>query len=209
VKPGARALGLAVSTPPGAAPVVATVAAALVRADRAVDDLAFSTCTVGSTDYTDAVVDAVESLGREDLQYVLSAGVAPAWFNVLDLRRVHEAVDRPVLSVSFEASPGLADALREHFSGDDLERRLDTYERQPPRVAVPGLDAWVRAVGVDADEAVAVVRALTPAGERRPEPLRVARIAARAGRTFRAGDAGGPGDDDPGAPSEVDRDRDT
>ncbi|WP_313691965.1 DUF99 family protein [Halorarum halobium] len=186
MKAGARALGLAVSTPPDAEPTAATVAGALVRADRALDGLVFSTCTVGSTDYTDAVLDCVASLDREDVRYVLAAGIAPAWFNVLDLRRVHEAVDRPVLSVSFEASPGLESALREQFAGDALARRLETYRRQPERVRVDGLDAWVRAVGTDADEAAAVVRALTPQSERRPEPLRVARIAARAGRSLHA-----------------------
>ncbi|QLG63784.1 endonuclease dU [Halorarum salinum] len=198
MKSGARTLGIAVSTPPGVASTAATedaasgiVAGALVRADRVFDGLSFSTCTVGGTDYTDAVLDCVGTLGREDVQYLLTAGVAPAWFNVLDLHRVHEAVERPVLSVSFEASPGLASALGEQFSGAALEERLGTYERQPDRVRVDGTDTWVRAVGVDDDEATAVVRALTPDGERRPEPLRVARIAARAGRSFRGPDADG------------------
>lgn len=185
MKAGARALGLAVSTPPCETPTAATVAGALVRADRTFDGLAFSTCTVGATDYTDSVVRCVESLDREDVQYLLAAGIAPAWFNVLDLRRVHESVGRPVLSVSFEASTGLEAALREQFSGDALTERLSIYERQPSRVPVEGMDAWVRAVGVDDDEAADVVRELTPDGERRPEPLRVARIAARAGRSLR------------------------
>lgn len=195
MKAGARTLGIAVSTPPGVASTSATgharsgiVAGALVRADRVFDGLSFSTCTVGGTDYTDAVLDCVETLGREDVQYLLTAGVAPAWFNVLDLHRVHEAVERPVLSVSFEGSPGLASALREQFTGAALEERLGTYERQPGRIRVDGMDTWVRAVGVDDDEATAIVRALTPDGERRPEPLRVARIAARAGRSFRGPD---------------------
>lgn len=190
MKAGARALGLAVSTPPGDAPTAATVAGALVRADRAFDGLAFSTCTVGATDYTDAVVHCVESLDREDVQYLLTAGIAPAWFNVLDLWRVNDVVERPVLSVSFEESPGLAAALREQFSGDALAERLGVYERQPPRVPVEGADAWVRAVGVGDDEAADVVRDLTSEGERRPEPLRVARIAARAGRSFHRGSGG-------------------
>ncbi|QLG29108.1 DUF99 family protein [Halorarum halophilum] len=185
MKAGARALGMAVSTPPGETPTAATVAGALVRADRTFDGLAFSTCTVGATDYTDSVIHCVESLDREDVQYLLAAGIAPAWFNVLDLLRVHESVGRPVLSVSFEASTGLETALREQFSGDALAERLAIYERQPSRVPVEGMDAWVRAVGVDDNEAADVVRELTPEGGRRPEPLRVARIAARAGRSLR------------------------
>ncbi|WP_435145106.1 DUF99 family protein [Halobaculum sp. P14] len=202
MKPGARTLGVSVSAPSGAdesaetadgSGADAAVAGALVRADRVLDGLSFSRCTVGGTDATAAVVDCFERLGREDVQFVLVAGAAPAWFNVVDLAAVHEAVDRPVLSVSFEASAGLAPALREHFSGDALRRRLGVYEALPPRVRVSVDDdvdggdegsaaLWVRAVGCGDDEARRVVAELTPAGQRRPEPLRVARLAARGGR---------------------------
>jgi hypothetical protein len=43
---------------------------------------------------------------------------------------------------------------------------------------------YVRAVGVDDETAAAVVRTFTPEGGR-PEPLRVARLAARAARGWR------------------------
>jgi hypothetical protein len=190
VKPGVRALGVAESA---AGEDGATVAGAVVRADRAVDGLVLDTWTVGGTDSTATVVDCWERLDREDVRYVLVAGIAPAWFNVLDLRAVHDAVDRPVVSVSFEASEGLEPALREAFGDADadgdppaLAERLATYRRQPDRepVTVGDGTVYVRAVGCDAGEAREVVRAFTPEGER-PEPLRVARLAARAGDDFR------------------------
>ncbi|MFC7136252.1 DUF99 family protein [Halobaculum litoreum] len=199
--PGTRALGVAVSASDGAgAPEHATVAGAVVRRDRAVDGLSFSTCTVGGTDATDAVVDCWRRLDREDVRYLLVAGVAPAWFNVVDLAAVRAAVGRPVLAVSFEASAGLEPHLREHFAGEALDRRLAAYRSLPDRLPVRLDDAadadatdgagddepdlWVRAVGVDGAEARRLVRAHTPAGRRRPEPLRVAKVAARAGRSY-------------------------
>jgi len=179
VKSGSRALGVADSYGPDADR--STVAGAVVSADRVVDGLAFSTLAVGGRDATERIVALYDRLDRPDVRYLLVAGVAPAWFNLFDLPRIADATGRPVLSVSFEASPGLEPALREAFEGDALDARLATYERQPPRLAVDlnGERAFVRAVGLDGAEASRVVRAFTPEGGR-PEPLRVARLAARA-----------------------------
>jgi hypothetical protein len=179
VKAGARALGVAASaTGPSS-----TLAGAVVRADRAVDGFVFGRCRVGGLDATDAVLDLVDRLDRPDVRYLLLAGVAPAWFNILDLRRLHAGTDLPTLSVSFEASSGLESAIREAFDGEARERRLALYRDQPARerVALDDTDCWVRAVGCA--EPAAVVRAFTPEGGR-PEPVRVARLAARAADSF-------------------------
>ncbi|EJN59536.1 endonuclease dU [Halogranum rubrum] len=181
MKRGTRALGVAASD--GGARSI--LCGAVVRADRVVDGCTFGECTVGGTDATDAVVELFSKLGREDVQYLLLSGVAPAWFNLYDLHAIHEAIERPVLAVSFEASDGLDAALREQFADDALAERLAVYESLPPRrrVDVNGHTLFVRGVGIDDGEAESVVRAFTPEGGR-PEPLRVARLLARAGRAF-------------------------
>lgn len=179
MKPGSRTLGVAVS----AGDEVARLAGAVVRADGPLDGLVYGTCRVGGTDATAAIAALFHRLDREDVQRLLLAGVAPAWFNVVDLDALAEAVDRPVIAVSFESSPGLEPALREHFSGEALAERLAVYRSLPPqhRVAVDDHDLFVRAVGVDADRAAEVVRQHTDIGGR-PEPVRVAGIAASAHR---------------------------
>jgi len=177
VKSGVRALGVAESFHGDRS----TLAGAVVRASRVTDGFVFGTCTVGGTDATDAVIGLFDRLDRADVRYVLCAGIAPAWFNLLDLPVIHEAVDRPVISVTFEASDGLEPALEEAFSGEEFADRLAVYRRQPVREPVTVNDerVFVRAVGIDDGEAADVVRAFTPEGGR-PEPLRVARLAARA-----------------------------
>jgi len=189
VTSGARAVGVADSYRPGSAR--STLAAAVVRADRAVDGLTFSSLSVGGTDATDRLVSLLRRLGRPDARPVLVAGIAPAWYNVVDLSRVAAAADRPVVSVSFDPSDGLVGPLREAFSGGALATRLATYERQPPRRAVTLADdrVWVRAAGCSSGTADRLVREFTPEGGR-PEPLRVARLAARAGDAIpdRSGD---------------------
>ena len=182
MKAGVRALGVAESYRED----TSTLAGVVVRANRVVDGLAYATCTVGGTDSTTAIASLFEHLGREDIRYLLVAGIAPAWFNVVDLHRLFELTGVPVLSVSFEASDGLEDAIRDAFEGEAASRRLDLYHAQPARrPVVLGADTvYVRSVGLDDSEANDVVRGFTPEGGR-PEPLRVARLAARSADAFR------------------------
>ncbi|MEF8781493.1 MAG: DUF99 family protein [Haloarculaceae archaeon] len=182
MKAGVRALGVAESYRER----TSTLAGVVLRASRVVDGFGFETCTVGGTDATDAVVSLFDHLDRPDVRYLLVAGIAPAWFNVLDLHAIEDGIGRPVISVTFEESSGLAGAIREAFDGEAAKRRLATYHAQPDRreVSVDGERVFVRSVGLADDEAADVVRAFTPEGGR-PEPLRVARLAARAAETFR------------------------
>lgn len=184
MKPGVRALGVAESYRGDAS----ALAGAVVRASRVVDGFAFSSCTVGGTDATAAVADLIAAIDREDIRYLLVSGVALAWYNVLDLGTLHERAGRPVVAVTYEASAGLEEALRAEFEGDALEERLAAYRALPPRghLRVNGHDLYVRAVGIDGGEARDVVRAFTPEGGR-PEPVRVARLAARAADAWRTG----------------------
>ncbi len=190
MKPGRRALGVAESYR-GTEGQTSTLAGVVVRADRVVDDFVFGTCTVGGSDATDAVVDLWERLDRPDVRYLFVAGVAPAWYNLLDLHRLNETIERPVLAVAFEGSSGLADALAAEFDGEELDARLDLYGSLPPRRRIETGDGknervvFVRAVGLDDDDADRVVNRYTDGNERRPEPLRVAKRLARAADAFR------------------------
>ncbi|MFB6219544.1 MAG: DUF99 family protein [Halobacteriaceae archaeon] len=182
MKPGVRALGVAESYRGDES----VLAGAVVRASRVVDGFVFDTCTVGGTDATAAVCDLVGALDREDVRYLIVAGVAPAWYNVLDLAAIRDRTERPVLAVTFEASSGLESSLRAEFDGEALDTRLRRYRGLPERhrLAVNDQNLYVRAVGADPAEARDVVRAFTPEGGR-PEPLRVARLAARAADAWR------------------------
>ncbi|SEP63762.1 endonuclease dU [Natrinema salaciae] len=183
MKPGVRALGIAESYRDGGNR--STLAGAVVRADRVLDGLAYRSCTVGGTDATDAVIGLIDEFGRPDVRYVLLGAVAPAWYNVLEPSRISEAIDRPVIAVTFEASDGLEDGLRAAFSGPDLAERLATYRALPERrdLSVNDETVYVRHVGLEPADADAVVRAFTPDGGR-PEPIRVARSAARAADSY-------------------------
>lgn len=183
MKPGVRALGIAESF--ADADDRSTLAGAVVRADRVVDGLGYAACTVGGTDGTAAVCSLVADLARPDVRYVFLGAVAPAWYNLLDLSQVHSVADRPVLAVTFEDSDGLETGLTDAFSGVELDERRAQYRSLPERqpVTVNDEQVYMRAVGCTHEEAARIVRAFTPTGGR-PEPLRVARLAARAGDAY-------------------------
>lgn len=178
MKAGTRALGVAESY---RGTNRSTLAGAVVRASRVVEDFSFRSCTVGGSDATAVASAIVDDVMRQDVRYVLVAGVALAWYNLLDLEALARRADRPVLAVTFEESAGLADSIRREFDGEQADRRLAAYRALPDRVPVDVGDdtVFVRSVGIDDEAAGEVVRAFTPAGGR-PEPLRVAREAARA-----------------------------
>jgi len=180
VKPGARALGIAESY----RETHSTLAGTVVRADRVVDGLVFGSCTVGGTDATDAVCTLVDRLDREDVHCLLVAGIAPAWYNVLDLHEIHDRTGLPALSVSFEESDGLAGAIRSAFDGRARRRRLARYRAQPDRQPVTVGEDTVHVRSVGTVDVPATLRAFTPEGGR-PEPVRIARQAARAADRFR------------------------
>lgn len=185
MKPGRRALGVAESYRGTDGTATSTLAGAVVRADRAVEDFCFGHCTVGGRDATDGILELWDGLDRPDVRYLFLAGIAPAWYNVVDLRRLGRAIDRPVISVSFEESDGLEGGITEAFDGGDRRGRLETYRALPERRRLGDRDRdgggegplFVRSVGLDPPRAEDVVEAYTET--RRPEPLRVAKRLAR------------------------------
>ena len=176
MKPGVRALGLAESYRSDRS----TVCGVVTTTEGVVDGVTFADCTVGGLDATDALLSCWEDLGREDVQYVFVSGVALAWYNLIDAPRLAEGLDVPALLITYEASDGLSAPLAEVFTGDALTVRKQRYDRLPSRISVelPDGEVFVRVLGDDVADPAAVVRSFTRAGQR-PEPVRVARLAAR------------------------------
>lgn len=184
MKDGRRALGVAESFTD--ADEKSTLAGAVVQANRSVDGFEFGNCTIGGIDSAEAIIELYESLSREDIRYIFINGIAPAWYNIIDMNRITEEVDRPVIALSYEESKGLEQPLREAFSGREFRQRYRQYQKLPERkqTVIDGYTIFYRSVGLDQDETEVVIQAYT--GEnKRPEPVRVAKLAASAVRRFR------------------------
>lgn len=178
MKPGARALGIAESF----TAETSTLAGVLMTADGRIEDFVFGRCTVGGTDVTDEMITLVDRLEREDTSVILVAGIALAWYNIVNLERLADTVSPPVIAVSFEESDGLEDAIKDAFEDEQRRDRLERYQSLPPRdaITVAGRTLFIRSPDLSMERASDIVEAYMAEGTDRPEPLRVANLAARA-----------------------------
>jgi endonuclease V-like protein UPF0215 family len=179
-KPALRVLGVAESflrSVPYSA-----IAGVVMRSDLRIDGIALHRATVGGDDATEAILQIYQDLDRSDINALLLSGAAISWFNIIDLQEVYERLCLPVICLTYEQSPGLEEHLREHFAGPEAEKKLLCYRRLGSRETIrlkTGYDVYVRPLGTTAQEARALLNKFTLEG-RVPEPVRVARLAARA-----------------------------
>jgi len=177
-KRGFRCLGIAESFVKGRPK--SALAGVVMRRDLVIDGVALTEITVGGLDATEGVLSIIRSLGREDINCVMLNGCIISWFNIVDLKAVHERTNLPLICVTYEESPGIEGYIRRYF-GDDAER-LRLYHSLGPRevvVARTGAKLFVRYYGLSKREVEAVINAFTTHGSV-PEPLRVANLIARA-----------------------------
>ncbi|MCI4353190.1 MAG: DUF99 family protein [Thermoplasmata archaeon] len=137
-------------------------------------------------DGTDATERILALLGTspflDGVRAVILDGIAVGGFNLIDLDRLYEGLQRPIVTVTRRSPdfPAIRTALRKYFPRDAPARwrlvrahalfRLPTSQGNPLRVS---------AVGCTRAQAAAIVRRTTMRGNL-PEPLRLARLIARA-----------------------------
>ena len=177
-KPALRALGIAESFVRSRP--TSTIAGVVMRADLCVDGLAYAHATVGGDDGTQAVLRLCRQLNRSDVNALIISGAALSWFNIIDLQEVFEKTKRPLICLTYQESPGLEKYICEYFQSPEekLRRYRDLGERQSVRLKT-GYEVFVRARGASTEEARILLNKFTRDG-RVPEPVRLARLAARA-----------------------------
>ena len=177
-KPALRVLGIAESF--SRTRSTSILAGVVMRADLRVDGLAFARASVGGDDATQAVLSLYRQLDREDVNALLLSGAALSWFNIVDLEEVFIRVQRPLICLTYEDSPGLEKYIREYFPQQEekLRRYWRLGERQSVRLKT-GYEVYLRALGASPEEARVLLNKFTRDG-RVPEPVRLARLAARA-----------------------------
>ncbi len=176
-KAGLRALGIAESFRGRSRSILAGV---VMRRDLVIDGVALGSVTVGGDDATNGVIGLFRRLERRDVNFILLGGCVIAWFNIIDPARIWETLGLPVIVVTYEDSEGLEEDIAHHFPGDLA--RLEAYRRLGRRrvLQLPtGYRVYTRSWGIGEKDADLLCRAFTHEG-RVPEPVRVARLVARA-----------------------------
>jgi endonuclease V-like protein UPF0215 family len=131
-------------------------------------------------DATDGVLRLFQTLHRRDINCILISGCVIAWYNIMDPARIAAETARPVISITYEESEGLDEDIIRHFPGDAA--RLAAYRNLGERSAVrlgTGSTIYLRVWGIPFRDAATLCNQFTRDGKI-PEPVRVARLAARA-----------------------------
>jgi len=156
------------------------LAGVVMRSDMVIDGFSFSTIKVGGMDATEEILEMHKNLKREDINLLLLNGCVIGWYNVVDLNRLAEETELPIICVTYEESEGLDKYFEELFP-EDKEERMRIYHSNGPRTRLrlrTGYDVYVRFLKMDIEEAKNILGRFTSHGAV-PEPLRVARLLAR------------------------------
>lgn len=176
-KKGLRVLGIAESFSSRSTSLLAGV---VMRKDLRIDGVAITGVTVGGMDATEGVLTLVRDLDRKDINCIFLGGCIIAWYNIIDPEEVLHRTGLPVVVITYRKSEGIRDKIEAIFPGDS--RRLSCYDslEKPVPVTLPsGHLVHLRAVGLGFPDATRLCRDFILDG-RLPEPVRVARLVARA-----------------------------
>jgi len=136
---------------------------------------------VDGLDATERLIETIEELGRE-VDVVMSSSIPIAGFNLLDPKKVLEKFRIPSVLVLGERPDqgAVRAALKKHFG--DWRKRLEIIEGAGEfhELSLEGENpVLVECMGIEPTGAMKLVRRLTIFG-RVPEPVRLARMVARA-----------------------------
>lgn len=197
-KKGIRVLGIAESFRRGCEKSV--LAGIVMRSDSVIDGIGFTQITVGGMDATAGILRLFRSLHRADINVLMLNGCVISWFNIIDLNEVYNELNIPLICVTYEEagsasgsgsesgsisgakSPTLETHIARHFDRRERDLRIDMYKQLGDRIPLKlngDFEILIRFLGMEKVEANALLRKFTIQGKV-PEPLRVAKIAARA-----------------------------
>jgi endonuclease V-like protein UPF0215 family len=150
-----------------------------MRRDLVIDGVVFGTATVEGDDATETLLDMYRSLERDDIVCIMISGLVISMYNIIDGDRMYAETELPIIAVTFEPSKGLESSIKRRFA--DWQRKIAMYEKLGPRERITlktGKVIFIRRWGISQRKAVSIVNSFTLQGSI-PEPIRVARLAAR------------------------------
>lgn len=179
-KKGIRVLGVAESFRQSARWSV--LAGVVMRGDLVVDGLGFGRTAVGGDDATAAVASLFRRFKRNDVNVLMVSGAILSLYNIIDVDSLARRTRLPVVCLTYKETSGIEASIVSHFPGR-AEEKLTAYRKLGSRKRLElssGHTVWARTSGISDKEALSVVDMFTLQGSL-PEPVRVARLLARAG----------------------------
>jgi len=156
------------------------LAGVVMRRDFLIDGFVFGKTTVEGDDATEAILSMYKKLNRPDISYLLISGIIISMYNIIDLKKISQSLDLPVIGVTYQDSEGIEEAIRHHFP-DSYESKLKEYQELENREKITlhtSYDIYIRKEGCTLSDVKHLLNELTLQGSF-PEPLRVAQLLAK------------------------------
>ena len=152
----------------------------VMRRDFVIDGFVFGTATLDGDDATESILKMYDELNRPDIIYVLTSGLRISLYNIVDIKKIHEKLQIPIIGVTYNESEGIDSAIKHHFP-NSYESKIKQDQRLGNRGKITlhtSSDIFVRRQGCDLHEVKHLLNELTIQGSF-PEPLRVAQLLAK------------------------------
>jgi endonuclease V-like protein UPF0215 family len=148
----------------------------VMRRDFLIDGFVFGAATINGDDATDVILKMYDDLNRPDISYLLISGLIISMYNVIDIRKIHETLQLPVIGVTYNESKGIEDAIKHHFPKDYVSK-IKEYQNLGNRetVSLKTSNLFIRREGCTLHDVKFLLNELTLQGSF-PEPLRVAQL---------------------------------
>ncbi len=151
----------------------------VMRASGYIEAVLKKDIAVDGIDATNACIDIVLSTRQKDqLKAVLLDGVTVAGFNVLNLHRIYETTNIPLLTITRDKPDfsAIEKALQAHFS--DWKTRFALIEEEKlHQIKTAHNDIFISCIGLSIEEAKEIITLSTIRGVI-PEPIRIAHLIA-------------------------------
>jgi endonuclease V-like protein UPF0215 family len=179
LKPATRLLGVAESGLIGASQTI--LGGVVIRKDLLIDGLVWNKVTLRGTDSTRAIIQMLMWLARADLNGLMLHGTVVAGYNIIDMDQLFKSTSLPIISVTKQPHEELKVHLKSTFPSEWKER-WEIAQRNGEIKSMeiePNSCVYVQFKGCEWDVVKGVIKGFTYFGGI-PEPIRVARMLARA-----------------------------
>jgi endonuclease V-like protein UPF0215 family len=152
-----------------------------MRRDLIIDGVGITKSTLRGNDSTQNIISMYESMQRNDINCIFIGGAIISMYNIIDANKIHQSTGLPVIAITFRNSEGIANTIKKAFH-DDWEAKLEQYhnlgERQQVKLKT-GKSVFIRNLGLSLSNSIVMLNHFTHQGSI-PEPVRIARLIARA-----------------------------
>ena len=153
----------------------------IMRRDFIIDGFVFGSATLESNDATDQILHMYEELSRSDISYIIISGLIVSMYNIIDLKKLYDSLQIPVIGITYNESDGIEDAINHHFP-NSFKSKINEYKKLGKRERITlhtSHDLFVRYEGCTIYEVKHLLNGLTLQGAI-PEPLRISQLLANA-----------------------------